>query len=184
MNTSTNTAAATVHPFTVRGMGEAPFRFVGMVDQDMAYGEAVLNRAEYERTGVAVTTKAGGTCAYCGTSIKIMYRVVSACGKHSTLGCECIRTVAAELGDSTMARKLALAEKGARQKAAKAKASKVEVELTAALVTHAVALAALPHPTPSRAARGETLLDSLTWLAAHAGATGKAKALKTIKTSL
>lgn len=52
-----------IHPFERAGLGKAPFRYVGMVAQDLCYGQAILNRAEHEQTGVAVTTKPGGTCA-------------------------------------------------------------------------------------------------------------------------
>jgi len=93
-NTTTATAKTIIHPFEARGLGQAPFRFVGMVEQDLCYGEAILNREEYQRTGIALTTKPGGSCAYCGTYIVNMYRVRSADGREFHVGCECVEKVA------------------------------------------------------------------------------------------
>src|SRR6478609_8400377 len=90
MNNAIATAATTVHPFEARGLGQAPFRFVGMGQQDRCYGEVILNRAEYERTGISLTTKPGGTCAYCGQGITNLYNIRSADGKTFHVGCDCV----------------------------------------------------------------------------------------------
>lgn len=101
------------HPFERAGLGLAPFRFVGMVEQDKAYGEVILNRAEFQATGVAVTTKPGGSCAYCGTYIVNMYNVRSADGRTFHVGNDCVERV----GD----RKLVEAVKVAAAKLGRAK---------------------------------------------------------------
>ncbi|HXJ56445.1 MAG TPA: hypothetical protein VNU68_07245 [Verrucomicrobiae bacterium] len=46
----------------------------------------------------------------------------------------------------------------------------------AALRAHYVYLGELPHPAPTRAARGETLADYLVWCFSNAGINGKLKA--------
>ena len=85
----------TTHPFTRAGLGQAPFRFVGVEVQDLCYGQAILNRDEYERTGIALTTAPGGSCAYCGTYIVNMFRVESADGHKFHVGSDCIAKIVA-----------------------------------------------------------------------------------------
>jgi hypothetical protein len=84
----------TIHPFEAAGLGLAPFRFIGLEAQDLCYGEAILNRAEYERTGIAITTAPGGSCAYCGQYIVVMYRVRSSDGRTFHVGCDCVEKCA------------------------------------------------------------------------------------------
>lgn len=88
------TANTTLHPFEHAGLGKAPFRFVGIEKQDLAYGQVCLNREEFTRTGILLSTKPGGTCAYCGESILNMYRVRSADGHEFHVGCECVEKCA------------------------------------------------------------------------------------------
>jgi hypothetical protein len=176
MNTTQGTTENTGHPFERAGLGKAPFRFVGMAQQDRLYGEVILNRAEYERTGIALTTKPGGTCAYCGAAIVNMCNIVSADGRLFHVGCDCVNLT----GDANLVRKVKAATLAADRKKRAARAESVKAELAALLAdeTARATLAALPHPVAARAAQGETLLHSLEWLAQHAGAAGRARALK------
>ncbi len=173
------TEANTVHPFERAGLGKAPFRFVGMAQQDFCYGEVILNRAEYERTGIALTTKPGGTCAYCGTAIKALCQILSADGKRFHVGCDCVNKVA----DS----KLVAAVKVATRKADKAKraikANAVEAELLATLADETARARLQSHPHP-RGHHDGTLLSFAEFMARSAGAAGKARALKAIKGAL
>lgn len=180
MSTVTNETRMTDnarHPFEVAGLGQAPFRFIGMHEQDRRYGESILNRAEYERTGVAVTTKPGGSCAYCGTYILNMYNVRSSDGRVFHVGSECIE----KTGD----RKLIAPAKAARSKASRvkreAKATEVKGELATLLASPEARakLAAAPHPKPLawRSPEENTLLFYVEFLARRAGAAGRKKAL-------
>jgi hypothetical protein len=166
----------TVHPFERAGLGKAPFRFVGMAQQDRLYGEVILNRAEYQRTGIALTTRAGGTCAYCGTAITNLYNIKSADGRTFHVGCDCV--------EKTADRALVTAVKAATRKADAVKralkANAVEAELLAILADPAqrARLEALPHP---RGIAGRSLLGWADFMARSAGAAGKARALKACK---
>ena len=71
-------ANATTHKFTESGLGAAPFRFLGV--QENSWGPAP-----------GVSTRAGGSCAHCGTSIRWEHIVVSADGVQSAVGSSCIR---------------------------------------------------------------------------------------------
>lgn len=125
MTTTTTTAATTIHPFEARGLGKAPFRLVGLVKQDMAYGQVCLNRAEFDKTGILLTTKPGGTCAYCGTYIVNMFQVRSADGREFHVGCDCAEKVAKASADTDLTRALARAMKPVRDaQNAKARARK------------------------------------------------------------
>jgi hypothetical protein len=182
MNTTQANAADTIHPFERAGLGKAPFRFVGMEKQDLCYGERILNRAEYERTGISLTTKPGGTCAFCGTYILQMCNIVSADGRKFHVGCDCVELA----GDAKLVRKVKAAKRAADRVKRAARADSVKAELDALLSNEAARahLSTIPHPSAYRAAKGETLLSSLVWLAERAGAAGRARALKTAKAAV
>ena len=170
----------TIHPFQRAGLGLAPFRFVGMGQQDRLYGEVILNRAEYERTGVALTTKPGGTCAFCGTAITNLFNIESADGKRFHVGCDCV--------EKTADRALLVAVKRATLAANKKKRALRDAsnqrELAALLADPATRarLEALPHPRSASADRN--LLGWADFMARAAGAAGRAKAIKAIKGAL
>lgn len=164
-----------VHPFERNGLGKAPFRFVGMGQQDRLYGEVILNRAEYQRTWIALTTTEGGTCAYCGTAIKKLYNVESSDGKTFHVGCDCIMKV----GDHKLIRAVKLADRENAKKVRAAKAVSDKAELQAILRDEPTRdkLRAIPYGR-------YTMLESAEWFFVCAGATGRAKILKAIKKAL
>jgi hypothetical protein len=104
-----------IHPFEAHGLGKAPFKFTGLGQQDLAYGQACLNRKEFDRDGILLSTKQGGTCAYCGHAITILCDVVSADGKKFHVGTDCLSKVSPRLGAA--ARKLQASAK--REKASR-----------------------------------------------------------------
>lgn len=167
------------HPFETAGLGQAPFRFVGMAKQDMLYGEVILNRAEYERTGIALTTKPGGTCAYCGTHIVNMYDIQSADGRRFHVGSDCV----AKIADAALVSAVRRASLKADRVKRAAKAEAVLVELRTKLADEGARgqLASAPHP---RGFEGSTLLHWAERQLTHAGATGRAKALSAVRAVL
>jgi hypothetical protein len=171
----------TMHPFEVAGLGKAPFRYAGMIDQDRCYGQAILNREEYERTGILVTTVPGGSCDYCGTYIVDMFKVRSADGKTFKVGCDCIGKLDPQLAEEISAdvRKL----QRAKRAATKARKLATVADMLADTETRE-AIAARPHPIAARAANGATLLDWCGWMMAHSGAAGKSRVLAAIKAAL
>jgi len=93
MNTATHT-----HAFTLAGLGEAPFRFVGINENLFRAGDIV---------------KAGGCCNFCSTGIRYECIIVSADGINSVVGTDCIRKV----GDKGLVKAVnALKNKQAREK--------------------------------------------------------------------
>ena len=81
MTTATETTS--IHPFEAAGLGKAPFRYVGTAVQEIGVdGRRVLGHVG----GATVTTKPGGTCAYCGTYIVNMFDIESADGNRFTAG--------------------------------------------------------------------------------------------------
>lgn len=95
------------HVFELAGLGRAPFRFVGMIQQDLCYGEVILNREEYEKTGVSVTTKPGGSCDFCGQYIVRMFKIQDADGKCFKVGCDCVD----KTGDAGLVRAVSKAKR-------------------------------------------------------------------------
>lgn len=66
----------TTHKFTLTGLGEAPFRFLGVSENAFRNADG--------------TTRAGGTCDHCGTCIRWEFRIRSADGVKSKVGSDCI----------------------------------------------------------------------------------------------
>jgi hypothetical protein len=175
------TEAAKIHPFERAGLGQAPFRLVGVRDTAAGAGVDGLVRVGTTADGFDLLTTPGGTCAYCGTSIVVLCDVASADGQRFHVGTDC--------AEKACGPKLVAAVKSATLKLDRAKrqaraASKLET-LNALLADEAVQakLATLPHPTAWRAAAGGTLLDYAVWMSQAAGAAGIAKLLKLIKAS-
>jgi len=151
----------TVHCFEKAGLGLAPFRYAGMVHQDIAYGERVLGSIG----GCTLTTKPGSTCDYCGTAITNIFRVESADGRSFKVGCECIK----KTGDEGLIRRVQAdvtkMERERRQARKLAKAAAEKAYCEDVLVRQMGSLLSLPHPHPYRASQGETLADWARWMA-------------------
>jgi hypothetical protein len=71
-----NPAEVGTHVFERAGLGKAPFRFVGMSQNRINYPDG--------------SSKAGGSCDYCGTGIEWEFGVKSADGRIFKVGCDCI----------------------------------------------------------------------------------------------
>ena len=147
--------SSVVHRFEAAGLGAAPFRFTGEVS---------------EQTYCAcpgAPVQPGSTCDYCGTGIRYEFWIVSADGRRSKVGCDCIR----KSDDAGLVRAISSAE--ARLRRAKSAARrKANLEKKAAdtaaqlerLPAVSGTLAAQPHPVPAHAAAGRTALDYVRWL--------------------
>ncbi len=179
MTTTTETETK-VHPFQVAGLGLAPFRYVGVVYQDIAYGQAVVGKREMGNPGILMTTKPGGTCAYCGAYILNMFNVKSADGKVFHVGSDCIlKTYGA---DHPIARKVRKAT-SERAKAQRLAHKGAQVAAAAELLQREDAravLGALPHPTPFLASKGETLLSWAEYVMEVGGMNGRVKVAQAI----
>lgn len=162
-----------VHAFEQRGLGKAPFVFVGVVDQQIKYGQRVIGNVG----SCEVTTKPGGTCAYCGTYIVDMYNIRSADGNTFHVGSECVM----KTGDRGLkervqvaAKKLARDKRHAREQALLADGLRMMTERAGELATK-------PHP---KGWEGQTLLDWCQWMWQHAGVTGKLAVKRAMEAAL
>lgn len=81
-----------IHPFTVSGMGPAPFRFVGIATipsptlaeaNPTAYNNALAALPRDLKNGC-------GSCAHCWTGIMNIHIVENANGERYGVGCDCI----------------------------------------------------------------------------------------------
>jgi hypothetical protein len=157
-----------IHPFEKAGLGKAPFRYIGQVHQQISYGQAVIGHIG----GVPVTTKPGGTCDACGTYIIDMFRIVSADGQKSVVGCDCILKVVQ--GHSVKEQTQFEADLKALKKA-KAKAASERLQFVRG------SLAEQPHPSKYLASQGKTRLDYVRWMFDNAGLSGRVQAAKIVE---
>jgi hypothetical protein len=179
MTNAQQTETATVHPFEAAGLGQAPFRFVGMIWQDLCYGEAILNREEYQRTGIRISTKPGGTCDYCGAYIVDMFKVESADGRTFKVGSDCIAKVEAK-GSKVLTAVQRAARKAAKDR--KLVRDKARIAAAAGLLPSVRnKIAESPHPTPYLANQGLTMADWCDWVLANGGTTGQLFVAKLIE---
>jgi len=178
MNTTTNQVSATEtsHPFEAAGLGRAPFRYLGIEAQDIAYGEAVLDRGD--KSGVMITTKPGGSCALCGTYIVEMHQFRSSDGRTFHVGSDCVEK---HLASRAASRKLVAAvQKASRTRATTARHAREAEKIAAGAALLArpdviAALAAQPSPTAWRAAQGDTRLNDVEWRWGRSGAAGRVR---------
>lgn len=161
-----NTATETkIHAFEKAGLGKAPFRFVGQIHQDIAYGQAVIS------PDLMITTKPGGTCDYCGTYILNMFRIVSSDGRTFKVGSDCV----AKTGDAGLIRKVAAVVKTATAKrTAERNAAKIET-LKAQLADETIRAKLAVAQAPSSARTTWSLISYADWMIVHAGTAGKIK---------
>ena len=168
------TTETAIHPFEKAGLGKAPFRYVGAIDQPTNRdGSVIIGHIG----GCHVETKPGGTCDYCGLAIINMFRVRSADGNTFKVGCDCLKKVDI-INPSTL--------KADVKKTKDAKADQRIASAKAMLATESVraALASKPHPALWAQSKGLTMLDQAEWLLAHAGRSGKTDAAKIIERSI
>jgi hypothetical protein len=118
------------HAFELAGLGKAPFRFVGC--------------SENVHRSPDGTTRAGGSCDFCGTGIRTEFRIRSSDGKVSKVGCNCI----AKVGDTGLLKAYKSSPEFRALERAKrdAKAALVNEELDAIFAANEAAWKAAPHP--------------------------------------
>ena len=169
------TTAMELHPFEAHGLGKAPFRFVGMVCQDI--DENTGMRKIGTAGGCEMQTKPGGTCAFCMTYILEMYQIASADGKRFHVGSSCVE----KTGDKKlMTQVAAVARKVKKVKTDTRNAARIHAARET-LPTVAGQLASQPHPIAAIAARGLTLLDWVNWMLANSGTSGRLRVARVIE---
>ena len=167
--TTTLSTAGTIHPFEARGLGIAPFRFVGCYE---SRGPIILADGI---TQIGSPGQPMGTCDYCLTGIADCYRIKSSDGKEFVVGCDCVAKLSRSNNSKSdpiidavrkEANKIKTARRHERENA-KIESGKLMIE------ANAERIAGIPHPVKSRAERGETLLDQVRWYMQNAGNKGK-----------
>ena len=142
-----------IHVFEKAGLGKAPFRYVGMEFQDIAYGQRVLANG--------ATTKPGGTCDYCGTYIVNIFLVESADGRKVKVGCDCVR----KTGDAGLVKQVeADVQKMQRERRQAQRIAAEQKDFDTCKTADFAKLARAPHPIPHHAEAGKTLADYVRWL--------------------
>lgn len=112
----------TLHPFEARGLGQAPFKFVGLSQNVSKVGDVEV---------------AGGTCDFCGTGIRWECRIRSHDGKTFVVGTDCVRKLDREDNALVSAVERAIHEQERQKRADKKRAeyeqkrAAIEAELAA-----------------------------------------------------
>jgi len=123
--------------FEQAGLGKSPFRLLGIND---------LGRAS-------------GTCSYCGHPIRYEYRILSADGRKSTIGSECIRS------DWQPWAREAISSLATMKRAAKRRRLWDRAAATCQIVEECgQRYAMLPHPNEYFASQGRTYRDYLLYI--------------------
>tara|TARA_R110002167_G_scaffold143958_2_gene333718 strand:- start:57003 stop:57533 length:531 start_codon:yes stop_codon:yes gene_type:complete len=162
------------HVFETAGLGLAPFRFIGAIE-DRGPHKVVINGVQCE---VGAPGQPMGTCAYCGQGIAICCRIESADGKRFTVGSDCV----AKTGDKGLK---ALVRKEATKRTKVREEARVD-ELRYRLVNDLELIASLearPHPQGFKNREtGEdlSLLDQVTWMMANSGLSGRMRMVRSI----
>jgi hypothetical protein len=145
-----------VHAFEQAGLGKAPFKYAGEQHQEISYGERVIGSAG----GIPLTTKPGGTCAYCGQYIVVMHNIQSADGQRFHVGSDCVR----KTGDAGLIRRAetTVKQRNKQQRAAK-KAAQFQADRELCERADLSQLANRPHPNEYYAKEGRTLADWAEW---------------------
>ena len=126
--------------FEQAGLGKSPFRLLGIND---------LGRAS-------------GTCSYCGHPIRYEYRILSADGRKSTIGSECIRS------DWQPWAREAKTQLAAMKRAAKSKQIwKCAEHACQTVRERGQRYNTQPHPNEYFAAQGRTYHDYLIYMLEH-----------------
>ena len=162
-----------IHKWEV-AFGPAPYRFLGCEEKKY---QAIPGDPN-------CPIQPGGSCDWCGTALYCLFHFISANGTKFVVGCDC----AQKSGNAGM-KKVVAKEIAAKRKARTAVLNSEKLaKLDALLADEDVRtrLAAAPHP---RAASGDffasqTLLDSVEWMRANAGASGRNRTLKSLVTFL
>ncbi len=148
--------------FERAGMGLAPFRLLGI-------------EAKVYVSHPGATPQPGGTCDFCGTGIRYVFRIRSADGKEYGVGCDCVR----HTGDSGLV-KVATEQQRKIDRDNRHERERRKIEaLRDWYETSGRDLAAtLPSPNSHRATEyNETLADYVAWYQQNAGTKGKIESL-------
>jgi len=169
-----------VHLFEAAGLGKAPFRFIGCVDDSVganpSYGGMVFRG---ERDGVDHWTQPGGSCAYCGQGIIVFCWIRSADGKKFKVGSDCVKKV----GDAGLRLVVdtAVAKRRREQKQRRDAARIANARELLRFPTVCQRLRDQVHPVARHAACGLTMWHWVDWMLRHAGIRGKLSACKAVE---
>jgi len=172
MNARTdNPAEVGLHVFERRGLGKAPFRFVGCYEKR---GPISLP----DGTQIGSEGQAMGVCDYCGQGIAICCAIRSADGKEFTVGSDCV----ARTGDEGIVQQFKNSPDVRAMKRAKAAAKDqaVREKIAALLVEHDQLLKSIE--VKKWDGSMESQFDYMTRVLPMCGASGRARYLKHIKT--
>jgi len=167
-----------IHEFERAGLGEAPFRLVGVKDtSEGANSDGLVSAGTVG--GLECLTTPGGTCAYCGRAIIILCSVKSFDGRRFHVGSDCIKKVGDKGLTSSVKKRVAALRTKKRNAATDRRVAKTKELLLDSRIIKA--LKSVEHPQPWRADKGETMLDWCSWMLKHSGRSGSIKVCQVVE---
>lgn len=162
-----------IHKFEQAGLGLAPFRVIGCFEDRGPHRHTNSDGIE---TIVGSPGQAMGCCEYCFTGIALCFQIKSSDGKQFVVGSSCVyKTGDKGLVDPVKRTVNRLASKARKEREAKRIAEGVEY---LAREDVRAQLDALPHPRDWARDQGQTMLDSVVWMMANAGNSGKLRTIR------
>lgn len=174
----TNTAPLKIHPFESRGLGKAPYVYVGSYE------------SKYQACPGAPMLP-GTSCDYCGTGIMYVCQLRSSDGNGFKVGCDCVLRVLEECAGTDDEREMRRLYDKAREplrkmerdrRAARALAQASAAAELLADDANRARLASLPHPRFDES--GHSLLTWAEWMLRNAGGAGKMRVAKVLRAAL
>lgn len=162
-----------IHAFEAAGMGQAPYRVVGVSTTE---DRQLLNRY-LQANGMTYTTNlCGGTCDHCGTAIWTVYTIEDRNGQRFKVGCDCVLKAGGAGLKAKVTRLQNLIVK--EQRAARDQAKIAAVQARLADQATRDRLTSLPHPNAHMAARGLNGLDYVEFIWKQSGVAGRVRMAK------
>lgn len=165
MCNATATTVKKIHPFEERGLGLAPFTYVGSYEDRGPHYLA-------DGTQIGAPGQPMGTCDYCGQGIAHCFQIRSADGKQFVVGCDCVaktnREAASTAEQRALVKKVDQIVKDRQRAARKAKEHAKLDEAREWLDAHRATLEAMPNHNRE----GENLWQMVEWFRRNAGVSG------------
>jgi len=123
------------------------------------FEQAGLGKSPFHLLGINDLGRASGTCSYCGHPIRYEYRILSADGRKSTIGSECIRS------DWQPWAREAISSLATMKRAAKRRRLRDRAAVACQIVEkYGQRYATQPHPNEYFASQGRTYRDYLLYI--------------------
>lgn len=170
-NRTDNQTEVGKHRFEIAGLGKAPFRFIGVSQNRITYPDG--------------SSKAGGTCDYCGNGLEYECIIVSSDGRQSKVGSSCIEKVGGKglLKAYKNSPEVRAKRRESRARVARENLMSVTIRLKQLMDEKKTIMLNTKHPygfTDRSTGRPMTFMDWAQWIQENGGIASKCDAIRKI----